>query len=204
MMPFARLLVALAAAAGVVAFISAAKVKADDPPPSVRQAQEAAAARAKRLDGLFASLQSAKEEPDADLIVAEIWRTWLQSSQPELDRAMEEVITMMAFGQLDAAMATLDVLVARAPEWAEAWNKRATVLYMRGEFDRSLADIDRVLALEPRHFGALAGQGLIRMGQEKDREALSAFRKALRVNPFLKERLELIPSLERKLGEKPT
>jgi Flp pilus assembly protein TadD len=91
----------------------------------------------------------------------------------------------------------------QAPDWAEGWNKRATVYFMRGDHASSLADIDRVLALEPRHFGALAGQGLIRMAQGNYREALSAFRKALRHNPFLKERFELIPMLERKVGEKP-
>ena len=77
------------------------------------------------------------------------------------------------------------------------------MLYIMGEHDRSLADIDRVLALEPRHFGALAGIGLIRMDKGEYREALAAFRKALAVNPFLKERLGLIPALEKKVGEKP-
>jgi tetratricopeptide (TPR) repeat protein len=94
-------------------------------------------------------------------------------------------------------------MVARAPEWAEAWNKRATALYLAGEHDRSLANIDRVLALEPRHFGALAGMGLIRIARGQYRDALAAYRRALAVNPFLKERFELIPTLERMVGEKP-
>ena len=101
------------------------------------------------------------------------------------------------------AMPVLDDIVARAPNWAEGWNKRATVLYLMGEHDRSLADIDRVLALEPRHFGALAGLGLIRIEKGETREALAAFRRALAVNPFLRERFSLIPALEKQLGEKP-
>ena len=101
------------------------------------------------------------------------------------------------------AMPALDDIVARAPDWAEAWNKRATVLYLIGEHDRSLADIERTLALEPRHFGALAGIGLIRIAKGEHRAALAAFRRALAVNPFLKERFALIPALEREVGEKP-
>ena len=89
------------------------------------------------------------------------------------------------------------------PDWAEGWNKRATVLYLMGEHDRSLADIDRVLALEPRHFGAIAGIGLIRIEKGEMREALAAFRRALAINPFLRERYGLIPQLEKELGEKP-
>jgi tetratricopeptide (TPR) repeat protein len=72
-----------------------------------------------------------------------------------------------------------------------------------GEHDRSLADIDRVLALEPRHFGAIAGIGLIRIAKGEMREALAAFRRALAINPFLRERYGLIPQLEKEIGEKP-
>ena len=80
---------------------------------------------------------------------------------------------------------------------------RATAFYLAGEHDRSLAEIDRVLVLEPRHFGALVGMGLIRIARGQYREALAAYRRALSVNPFLKERFELIPTLEPMVGEKP-
>jgi tetratricopeptide (TPR) repeat protein len=100
-------------------------------------------------------------------------------------------------------MPILDDIVARLPEWAEGWNKRAAMLYLMGEYDRSLADCERVLTLEPRHFGALAGIGLIRIQKDEPREALAAFRKALAVNPFLKKRFGLIPELERLVGERP-
>jgi len=120
------------------------------------------------------------------------------SAQPALERAI------LIMGRAPAlAMPVLDDIVARAPNWAEGWNKRATALYLMGEYDRSLADIDRVLVLEPRHFGALAGLGLIRIEKGEIREALAAFRRALAVNPFLRERFGLIPALEKQIGEKP-
>jgi tetratricopeptide (TPR) repeat protein len=160
------------------------------------------AIRAKRLDALFAGLKSTKVEEEADTIVAEIWRLWLQSGNAEVDAQMQHAVLLM--GSVPAmAMPILDDIVARLPDWAEGWNKRATVLYLIGEYDRSLADCDRVLALEPRHFGALAGIGLIHIQKDELREALAAFRKALAVNPFLKERLSLIPELERLVGERP-
>ena len=169
-------------------------------PPAVPE--ENAATRAKRLDALFAGLTSTKVEEEADTMVAEIWRLWLQSGNAEVDAQMQHAVLLM--GSVRAmAMPILDDIVARLPDWAEGWNKRATVLYLIGEYDRSLADCDRVLALEPRHFGALAGIGLIRIQKDESREALAAFRKALAVNPFLKERLSLIPELERLVGERP-
>jgi len=162
-----------------------------------------AAARVQRLDALFASLKSSRNEQEGDAAVAEIWQFWLQSGTPELDELMQQATKLMGHGLPPLALPVLDDVVKRAPGWAEGWNKRATVLYLMGEHDRSLADIDRVLALEPRHFGALAGIGLIRIARGEYREALAAYRKALAVNPFLKERLELIPALQKKVGDKP-
>ena len=168
-------------------------------PPAVPD--ENAATRANRLDALFAGLKSTKAEEEADTMVAEIWRLWLQSGNADVDAQMQHAVLLM--GNVPAmAMPILDNIVARLPDWAEGWNKRATAFYLIGEYDRSLADCDRVLALEPRHFGALAGIGLIRIQKDEPHEALAAFRKALAVNPFLKERFSLIPALERLVGER--
>jgi tetratricopeptide (TPR) repeat protein len=162
-----------------------------------------AAARRQRLDGLFAVLKTASNQDEGDVIVADIWKVWLQSGSADMDARMEQAIKLMAHGLLQHAVEALDEIVAAAPQWAEGWNKRATVLFLMGEYDRSLADIERVLALEPRHFGALAGIGMIRTEKGELREALVAYRRALAVNPFLKERYGLIPALEKELGEKP-
>jgi tetratricopeptide (TPR) repeat protein len=164
---------------------------------------EKAALRARHLDALFVHLETATVEEEADAMVAEIWKLWLQSGRPDIDAAMRQAVDFMGQGLPALAIPVLDDIVARAPDWPEGWNKRATVLYLLGEHDRSLADIERVLALEPRHFGALAGIGLIRMSKGEPRAALAAFRRALAINPFLKERFALIPTLEREVGEKP-
>ena len=161
-----------------------------------------AAAREQRLDALFGRLKATKDEAEGDAVVTEIWQVWMQSGLADVDEAMERAV--LAMGRVPGlALPILDDIVARAPQWAEAWNKRATVLFMLGEYERSLADIDKTLALEPRHFGALAGLGLIRMNQGESRQALAAFRRALAVNPFLKERHGIIPALEKETGDKP-
>jgi len=198
---FPRFLQRFGCAGLVIAGLAIGHALAQAPPPPATPGQDAPA-RVQQIDDLFARLKTVKAQEDGDEIVAQIWKLWQQSGSPELDAAMQHAVLVM--GQVPAlALPVLDDIVARAPNWAEGWNKRATVLYLMGEYDRSLADIDRVLALEPRHFGALAGMGLIRIEKGETREALAAFRRALAVNPFLRERFGIIPALEKELGEKP-
>jgi tetratricopeptide (TPR) repeat protein len=185
----------------MVFFTVAAIVSADR---GRAQPRPDAAAKAQRLDQLFDRLKSTTDEGEADAAAAEIWQLWQRTGTPELDELMERVSALIGQGLARPALPMLDDMVARAPDWAEAWNKRATALYLAGEHDRSLADIDRVLALEPRHFGALAGMGLIHIARGQYREALAAYRRALSVHPFLKERLQLLPVLEQMVGDKPT
>ena len=188
---------------GFVRLVAALALLAASLVQAYAQSDGDAAARAQRLDGLFAVLKTAKDQDEGDAIVADIWKIWLQSGSADMDARMEHATKLMAHGLLQPALGALDEIVAAAPKWAEAWNKRATVFFLLGEHDRSLADIERVLALEPRHFGALAGIGMIRTQKGELREALAAYRRALAVNPFLKERLGLIPALEKQLGEQP-
>jgi tetratricopeptide (TPR) repeat protein len=191
----------MAAAAVIACLIVGQPSMAGD---DARLAQSApdAAERGRQLDRLFARLETTKADDEGDAIVAEIWKLWLQSGDVEIDELMQQASVLMGQGIAVLAMPILDDIVRRLPNWAEGWNKRATMLYIMGEHDRSLADIDRVLALEPRHFGAIAGMGLIRMDKGEYREALAAFRKALAINPFLKERHGIIPALEKEVGEK--
>lgn len=153
---------------------------------------------ARRLDELFARLLATTDESEGDVIVAEIWQLWAASGDDDTNLLLRQAVLLLQQGRLAGALDVLDGLVRRAPDFAEAWNKRATVLYLTGEHDRSLADIEKVLALEPRHFGALSGRGLIHAAAARWKEALAAYRQALAINPFLKERHEVVPMLERK------
>lgn len=155
--------------------------------------------RARVLDALFMSLKAAASDGEAEVIVAEIWQVWMRSGRPEVDRILNEGVGYMALRQLGPAHDRFTEALEAAPDFAEAWNKRATVLYLMNEHDRSLADIEKVMALEPRHFGALAGRATIHAHAGRWKEALTAFRLALAANPFLKERETVLPDLERRV-----
>jgi len=94
--------------------------------------------------------------------------------------------------QMDVAMKLLDALVKLRPDWVEAWNRRATLYYLQNDYGRSLQDIQQVLIREPRHFGALAGLGMIMQDLGDNKRALDAFRKALAINPHMDKVPELV------------
>lgn len=159
--------------------------------------------RGRSLDALFKSLKTAGGDDEADALVARIWEVWTRSGREDIDRIMEEGVGYLSVRHLGAAHDRFSEAIEAAPNFAEAWNKRATVLFLMREHEQSLSDIDKVLALEPRHFGALAGRGMIHAHAGRWKEALEAYYQALAVNPFLKERTTIIPELERRAGEKP-
>jgi tetratricopeptide (TPR) repeat protein len=115
-----------------------------------------------------------------------LWLLWSRSGEPEIDRLMERGTTEMSEGRHREAIATFSEVIRRSPGFAEGWNKRATALFLAGEFRRSLADCDEVLKRNPRHFGALSGAGLNHLQLEEHRAALDWFRRALEVNPNMR------------------
>jgi len=159
--------------------------------------------RARSLDALFKGLKSARGDDEAEVLVARIWEVWTSSGRADVDQKMQDGIGYLSLRQLGAAHARFTEAIEVAPDFAEAWNKRATVLYLLNEHEQSLADIEQTLLLEPRHFGALAGRGMIHAHAGRWKEALEAYSQALAVNPFLKERTIVIPELQRRAGEKP-
>jgi len=138
-----------------------------------------------RLDALFESLHVVREAARAREIEQSIWRIWMQSEDDEANSLMMRGLGAMHARNLDSALEIYTALVARAPDFAEAWNKRATVYFLMGELKASLADVERTLALEPRHFGALSGAGQIHLQRGLLRPAYEAFRRALEINPHL-------------------
>ena len=138
-----------------------------------------------RLGPLFDRLKAA---PSAEAAADEeqaIWQIWHESGSAEIDTLMVRGLQAMGSRNLREALAAFDEMVRRAPRFAEAWNKRATVNYLMGRFAESAADIDRTLALEPRHFGALSGLGLVYLALDEEQKALDAFDRALAVHPNL-------------------
>jgi tetratricopeptide (TPR) repeat protein len=112
-----------------------------------------------------------------------LWALWSRSGDRAIDELMARGVEEMQSGRLKAAIATFSEVVKRKPEFAEGWNKRATVHYLAGEYRKSIADCDEVLKRNPGHFGALSGLGQIHFQLERYDDALIWFRKALEVNP---------------------
>ncbi|MGN6489695.1 MAG: tetratricopeptide repeat protein [Devosia sp.] len=148
------------------------------------------------LDQLFAQLRVAPDPMAARQIDQAIWAVWTNPSDPILNARMRQVLLARGTGNIAQALRLVDQLVIDYPDYAEGWNQRATYHYMMGDLDLSIADCARVLALEPRHFGALSGRALIYLQQGKRALALKDMAAALAVHPFLTER-QLFPELDR-------
>ena len=112
-----------------------------------------------------------------------LWALWSRSGDTAIDELMARGVSQMQAGEDKAAIATFSEVVKRKPDFAEGWNKRATVYFLAGDYKRSIADCDQVLKRNPAHFGALSGLGQIYFQLEDYERALAWFRKALEVNP---------------------
>lgn len=154
-----------------------------------------------RLADLFAALQATDSNIEARVIEAQIWEIWISSGDPMLDRLMGSGIRAMNTGNFPSAMVAFNSIVEAAPDFAEGWNKRATLFWLMGDYQASIDDIDRTLELEPRHFGALSGLAMIRDAQEKPELALDALRRAVEVHPRIPNAKRRIQQLEQQLGE---
>lgn len=141
--------------------------------------------RSASLDALFHRLQTTDSDEEAQIIEVTIRHVWAQSGRNGVDSMMGHAVKAMHAGDYDEALEAMNRVVATAPDFAEGWNLRATIHYLREEYGEAVGDIERVLALEPRHFGALAGLGRIFLELEDKKAALKAFEAALALNPHL-------------------
>lgn len=137
------------------------------------------------LEELFGRLAVTSDREQGRRITGEIWSLWNDVEDSGAGTLLKNGVILMHAGHLPGALALFDRLVDRAPEFAEGWNKRATVLYLLDRNSESMEAIRRTLELEPRHFGALSGLGLIYLEQGQYEAALIAFEKTREINPFM-------------------
>ena len=128
-----------------------------------------------------------------------LWEVWSRSGERDIDRLFAVGVEQMNDQQGAAAVQTFSEIIRRKPEFAEGWNKRATVYYVLGEYTKSLADCDEVMKRNPYHFGALSGYGMIYMELNEPARALTYFERALAVNPNLESVAEAVQMLRRLL-----
>ena len=154
-----------------------------------------------KLDKLFAALQTSLSNANAASLEREIWAIWTRYPDDQvINYQMDRAIKMINAGQLDDAEAMFSAIISRKPAFAEAWNKRATVRFFRGDDAGSANDILQVIKLEPRHFGALSGLGMIKVREGDLQAALQAYRAAQRINPFLPNIDVIIDKLGQRLN----
>jgi len=192
----ARFRLSLLAAVCAVAIASPVAGQEREPPqppeklPKVQRGQD--------IDFLFGALKAAPDAESAKAVEGRIWALWMISPSDTASLLMSRVRTAVEVKNLDLAVTLLDSIITLRPDYVEAWNRRATINYLRKDYGRALDDIRQVLAREPRHFGALAGLGLIMQDLGEDKRALEVYRKALEINPYLPR----VPDLIKSLGEK--
>ena len=163
----------------------------------------AADQRDPRLADLMAGLTATSDPAEAGRLDREIWSIWMVSGDPETDRMLEQGTMALSQQAWPVALSAFNLVIERRPDFAEGWNKRATLYYLMDRYDESARDVERTLALEPRHYGALSGMGLIELQRGRLPQAMEWFGKALAVNPHLDGIRSVHEQLELQLKGKP-
>jgi tetratricopeptide (TPR) repeat protein len=154
-----------------------------------------------RLDAFFATLKTTDNASVSQEAELNIWAIWFESGSDQVDSLMEEAGTAVQSHQLAQAEEIYSRVVKLAPEFSEGWNRRATVRYYQEDYGGSLRDIQQTLALEPRHFGAVWGLGMI-LGWERDFSgAITAFERLLEINPHASDAKPRIERLKQELAK---
>ncbi len=147
-------------------------------------------------DDLFVALSKTTQEYQAKQIERLIWSSWLTSEDEQVNAIMEKLSQARSEQDYEAALDYSNQIIELKPDYAEGWNQRATMEFLLGNYDKSLADIVETLKREPRHFGALSGRAFILLKQNKTRQAIETINHALRIHPFLNLR-HLIPNIKK-------
>jgi tetratricopeptide (TPR) repeat protein len=169
--------------------------------PLAAQTTPSTPAQSEELDKLFGQLRNKSAPAEAFSSEARIWDLWMRAGSEKENEILQTASAAMGSGNFSLSETMLNQLISTTKSYPEAFNKRATLYFLMGRYDESLADIVSTLELEPRHFGALAGRGMIYQKLGKNREALKAYSDALVVNPNLPGAAFAIKELEKLLPE---
>ena len=159
-----------------------------------------------KLDKLFSQLKGTKDLPTAQIIEKEIWEIWqIHPSDDRRGFRLTELLIqgtrLMNMRELSKAHEVFTKIIAVENDWAEAWNKRATVLYLMKQYESSLADIKITLVLEPRHFGAISGQALNYIGLNLYEQAIESYKAAQKIYPDIDGAKKMIPQLQKMIKD---
>jgi tetratricopeptide (TPR) repeat protein len=168
--------------------------------PAAIAVETPAAAHARRLDKLFGELKRESNEHAADRIAQQILGVWLDSGSATVDLLMQWSNDAAKAKKYPAALDFLDQIIALDPGYAEGWNRRATIHYLMGDYTMSMADIDKTLQLEPRHFGAIAGMAEILKDTGRKKLALRAYEQVLQLYPMMRSAQGAVESLTQDLA----
>tara|TARA_B100000530_G_scaffold305059_1_gene228336 strand:- start:577 stop:1188 length:612 start_codon:yes stop_codon:yes gene_type:complete len=149
-----------------------------------------------RLNNLFKKLNETENQEEISDLIKNIWDIWYEVDDPKVIEYFEKGIQAMRIRNYPLAVRFFNNLIEKDPNFAEAWNKRATVYFMMGDFDKSMQDIIKTLELEPRHFGALDGMGLIFIHQGQYQQAIDVYDKMLEIFPFSIKTMEKKESIK--------
>ena len=150
-----------------------------------------------QIDNLLDQLKNSRSYENSKKIETKIWDLWItHPSEKNLTTLLADGSSYMSQNKLESAYNIFSETIKLDPTWAEAWNKRATVLYLMGKYELSQADIDKVLKLEKRHFGALSGQGLVQTALNNYQKAIDSYIEAHKIHPNMKSPLIMIEKLQ--------
>ena len=162
--------------------------------------QATSGTRAERLDKLFADLKRERNEKAAERIANQIYMVWNDSGSASVDLMMQWAQKAIQDQKFDVAMDFLDEVVTLQPDFVEGWNRRATVNFLMKNYAKSMADIDKVLELEPRHFGAISGLAQIMVDTGRKEQALKAWQRVLDLYPMLRNAQQQVSTLSEELA----
>ena len=152
---------------------------------------------------MFEELKSAETMEEAGSTARDIWDAWMESGSAAADLVMARAVEAQSYGDLDHARALYDRVIAIQPDYAEAWNRRATIFLARENYAEALRDVNEALRLEPRHFGAWAGLGAVLESLGAREDAMQAYREALAIYPMFPAANRALERLEEAAGGRP-